>query len=174
MIIFRAEKSGDAEKIHALVANAFGRQEEAELVDQLCADGDALVSLVAVDDESDTIVGHILFSDLPIETGRSLIRGAALAPLAVSPAHQKQGIAGGLVMRGIRDCRALDVVVVVVLGDPSYYKRFGFSSELTQSLESPYGGEAFMAQELKLGVLTDVEGKVIYAEAFSAEAYQPD
>ncbi len=174
MIIFRSEKSGDAEKIHALVANAFGREDEAQLVDRLCADGDALVSLVAVDDETDTIVGHILFSDLPIETGRSLIRGAALAPLAVSPEHQKQGIAGGLVMRGVRDCRAADIEVIVVVGDPSYYKRFGFSSQLTQSLDSPYGGEAFMAQELKSGVLTDVKGKVIYAEAFSDVSYEPD
>jgi putative acetyltransferase len=170
MINFRLEGAGEADKIHDLVHQSFGQVAEAQLVTNLCNDGDALISVVAVDDEDNNIVGHILFSDTPVGTTRNLLRGAAMAPLSVAKTHQGQGIGGGLVMQGLRECRDKGIQVVVVLGAPDYYSRFGFSADIAKDLESPYEGEFFQALEIEPGILNGISGKVLYPNAFSKMA----
>ena len=164
MISFRLEKAGDADKIYNLTRKTYGRLGEATLVEDLCRDGDALVSFVAVKD--DELVGHILISDAPVVDNLNLLRAAALAPLTVSAAYEGQGIGGGLVMHGLRQCRKLRVQVVFVLGDPGYYERFGFSAELAAPFTSPYAGENFQAVELEPGILQKATGDILHAEAF--------
>ena len=164
MIDIRAETSADCGAIATLNNAAFGGEDEAGIVDRLRADGLVIASLVA--EEKREIVGHILFSELPIETGGHLIRGAALAPMAVVPSHQRHGIGSRLVRSGLKACRAQGVELVVVLGHPDYYPRFGFTAELAQHLRAPFSGPVFMALELETGILDGVEGVALYPDAF--------
>jgi putative acetyltransferase len=164
MPVVREEIPEDYEAIRNLNRLAFGGNEEAELVDRLRSTGIVLVSLIAV--ECDEIVGHILFSDLPIETDQGGIDAVSLAPMSVSPKYQRQGIGSGLVRRGLEICRERGKAIVVVLGHPGYYPRFGFSAELAKNLHGPFSGEAWMALELSNGALDNVKGIVRYPEAF--------
>ncbi len=161
----RRETQADFGAIGQVNRQAFGGDAEAELVDALRAEGYARLSLVARLDGR--TVGHILFSDLPIVTPGGTVPALALAPMAVLVAHQRAGIGSALVRRGLDLCRDEGHRIVVVLGHPTYYPRFGFSAELAKPLESPYSGPAFMALELVAGALAGVGGKVEYPPPFS-------
>jgi putative acetyltransferase len=165
VIQIREETAGDVDQIAALLDLAFGGSDESRLVAGLRAGGAAIAALVAVEND-DRILGHILFSELPIETGGEPLRAAALAPLAVLPERQRQGIGSSLIRAGLEACRERGVAAAVVLGDPEYYLRFGFSPEAARNLRAPFSGPAFMALELNPGCLEGVTGPVHYAEAF--------
>src|SRR5690606_1192004 len=111
---------GDAPGVRAVNDEAFGGPAEGDLVEGLRDGGHALVSLVAVDEERAEIVGHILFSRLPIGTEAGTLQGAALAPMAVRTHHQRAGVGSLLVRSGLEACRRSGVDVVVVLGHPAY------------------------------------------------------
>jgi putative acetyltransferase len=164
----RAETPADFDGVREVVRQAFGRDYEASLVDALRSGGYARCALVALIDEQ--IVGHVLFSELPIVGAPSTIPALALAPVAVLPNHQRRGIGSQLIRQGLEDCRKQGERIVVVLGHPSFYPRFGFSSELAMRLESPFSGNpAFMALELVEGALRGLSGTVRYPPPFSAE-----
>jgi len=95
------------------------------------------------------IIGHILFSDLPIEVEQGVIPAASLAPMAVAPEFQRQGIGSALVRRGLELCRERGKSVRGSGWASEYYPRFGFSSELAICLDGPYSsaGAAWMALE---------------------------
>jgi putative acetyltransferase len=151
--------------IHAVHHAAFGRPDEGDLVDNLRVNGDALVSLVAEIDS--VIVGHILFSRMWIRTeGGKLLNAVSLAPVVVLPEHQHRGIGGQLIRHGLELLRDRGEKIVIVLGHPDYYPRFGFSTEKAESLESPFPPEAFMAMELSACALDGVQGTVVYPAAF--------
>jgi putative acetyltransferase len=143
---------------------AFGGLEEADLVDNLRGGEHALISLVAELDAR--VVGHILFSRMWIDTPSGRASAVALAPMAVIPGHQRQGIGALLVQRGLEILRAQGEEIVIVVGHPEFYPRFGFSPERAESLESPFPREAFMAFELRSGALDGVKGSVVYPPAF--------
>jgi putative acetyltransferase len=114
----------------------------------------------------DVIVGHILFSHLPVHAADgSIIRAAALAPMAVLPVHQRTGVGSALVRAGLQACAEGGAQAVIVLGHPEYYPRFGFSAEAARHLHAPFSGPAFMALEITPGVLRG-GGEVRYARAF--------
>jgi putative acetyltransferase len=164
MPVICEETPKDYEAIGNLNRLAFGGNEEAELVDRLRSTGFVVVSLVAI--ENGEIVGHILFSELPIETDQGGIDAVSLAPMAVHPKWQRQGVGSALLWQGLEICRELGKSIVVVLGHPQYYPRFGFSAELAKDLHGPFSGEAWMALELKKGALDNVKGTVRYSKAF--------
>ncbi len=153
----------DFAAIRQIIRHAFGRDDEANLVEQLRADGDVLVELVAANEIA--LTGHILYSPLAIERGGETLRAAALAPVSVLPAFQGQGIGGALIRAGNARCAALGLSAVIVLGHVDYYPRFGFSAAAAESLEAPFSGPHFMALELKPGAL-QTGGRVRYAKAF--------
>lgn len=164
-ILVRAETADDHEAIRTVIRLAFGRDDEADLVDALRDGGYVRASLVA--EVERVVVGHILFSDLPIVSETGAVPALALAPLAVLPEYQRQGIGSQLIRTALDTCRAQGHRIVVVLGHPDFYQKFGFSSELARPLESPFSGKpSFMAAELIRGALKGVTGKVRYASPF--------
>lgn len=126
-IAIRPEKDGDQVAIGRLAAIAFDGvpntdDSVAEITDALRRDGDLFLSLVAEDEQ--TVVGHLPFSPVTITDGSENWFG--LGPISVDPAMQNQGIGFRLIQRGIADMRAMKANGIVVLGDPDYYRRFGF------------------------------------------------
>ncbi len=164
-ILIRPEVPEDADAIARVHREAFNSEAEPRLVAALRDGGFARVSLVA--DVAGSVVGHILFSDLQIVEPRRATPALALAPMAVLSAHQRGGIGSRLVRAGLEAGRAAGHRIVIVLGHPDYYPRFGFSARLAQPLDSPYAGPAFMALELAPGALATVRGKVEYPPPFA-------
>lgn len=164
--LIRPEMPADQVAVEHVNRAAFGQDAEARLVAALHDGGYVRVSLVA--ERAGQVVGHILFSDLPILTATGTVAALALAPMAVLPEYQNGGIGSALVKRGLDECRVHGHRIVIVLGHPRFYRRFGFSPDLAKPLASPYSGEAFMAIELVPGALDGVSGRVEYPPPFSA------
>jgi putative acetyltransferase len=164
----REEAPGDAAAVRHVEAAAFGRDGEADLVDALRADGHVVLSLVAVDGTD--LVGHVLLSRAAIVDGDVRHPCLALAPVAVAPDRQRQGIGARLVESALDLARAHTHRIVVVLGHPSYYPRFGFRPAAPHGIRCPYDvpDDTFMVLGLDDDALADVHGLVEYAPAFSA------
>jgi putative acetyltransferase len=158
--VIRAAEPADQSTIRTVIAAAFRQPDEADLVEALRADGDALLELVAVEDGA--VVGHILFSPLATDNGRRL---AALAPLSVHPGRQKDGLGTALMEEGHRRLARAGVEAVIVLGHPAYYPRAGYSADLARTVTSPFKGPSFMALELIPGALGEPV-TIRYARAF--------
>ncbi len=163
-MIIRNEEPRDVPAIRSINEDAFGRPDEADLIEHLRRDGVVLGSLVA--EVEGQIVGHILFTRMWIDTIAGAVPAVALAPMAVLTEYQRQGIGQRLVRHGLDLLRDGNEAIVIVLGHPDYYPHFGFSVEKARCLESPFPPEAFMAMELIPGALAGVQGKVRYPQAF--------
>ena len=163
-MIIRKEAPADVAAVHRVNELAFGQPAEAKLVDALRTAARPFISLVAEDDGK--IVGHICFTAV---TGVDA-SVAGLAPMAVMPGRQKRGIGSRLVEAGLEECRRAGFTVVVVLGHPEYYPRFGFRPASSFGLRSEYDvpDPVFMAMELSPGAADGVNGLVRYHEAFAA------
>lgn len=161
----RPARPDDMDAITALSDEAFGlafkSNEESRVIRQLHADGDSLVSLVAVaDDES--IVGHIEFFRIVID-GEPLAAG--LGPMSAKPGMQKSGIGSYLVRTGLEELDDLGETLVFVLGHTDYYPRFGFTVEAAKPFTAPWSGPHFMALRLTEGGPTS--GTLTYPKAFT-------
>lgn len=126
----RPERPEDAAVIHALTKAAFdgmpfSDQTEARVIDALRAAGALTLSLVAA--EADEIIGHVAFS--PVTVNRGVAGWYGLGPVSVWPARQRTGIGQALIRDGLRRLRALGAGGCVLLGDPAYYRRFGFERD---------------------------------------------
>jgi predicted N-acetyltransferase YhbS len=168
-IIIRPEHPADIPAIHEVNHLAFCQAEEAVLVDNL-RNSDAFIpalSLVAVLD--DKIVGHILFTKIKINDAPGNAHDSlALAPMAVRPEFQNQGIGGQLIRYGLKQAKALGHASVIVLGYEHYYPKFGFSPAEKWNIRAPFEtpSTAFMGIELQENALKNVSGTVEYAKAF--------
>ena len=164
-IVVREERPADVAAVRAVVTRAFGRPDEAYLVELLRAAGKALVSLVA--ERDGRVAGHVLFSPVALDGAPP---ASGLAPLAVLPDAQRQGLGAALVLAGLARCRAAGHAFVVVLGDPDYYGRFGFVAAERHGLASEYDAPpgAFQVIELVPGTLGANPGVVRYAPEFAA------
>ena len=158
-MIIRAEASCDRAAIHDVVRAAFGRTSEAALVDWLRADGDGVVSLVAVDDAS--IIGHVMLSRM-----NAPFPALGLAPVSVRPDRQKSGVGSSLVLEALARARQGRFEAVFVLGDPGFYGRFGFRSGPASGFTSPYAGPYLMVLPMESD-LTATTGRIDYASAFA-------
>ncbi len=164
----RAETPRDSAAVYEVNRAAFGRPHEAALVDALREAGAPLVSMVAVED--DTVVGHILFSPVSVEPeSPNEFCAVGLAPLAVLPARQRRGVGSALMQSGIEECRRRGYDAIFVLGDPAYYRRFGFAPAAAKELRCgfPVPEEAFMVAESRPGALNGVRGLVRHRPEFN-------
>ena len=164
-MIIRNENIEDQEAVREINLNAFPTDVEATLVDKLRSSMDT-ISLVAI--QEDKVVGHILFSPLTIENDEETFEALILAPIAVLPEYQKQGIGSKLVENGIIECRNQDHSLIVLVGHPEYYPRFGFISAEQNGIEHPFEvpEDVFMVYELVPGALKKVNGVLKYSEPF--------
>ncbi len=159
----RPEKPGDEAAIAAVVSAAFGGEQEADLVTRLRENGDLVLSLVVED--GDRIVAYVAFSRVWIEYDGTRTPGIGLAPVAVLPEAQRKGTARALIGAGHLRLKLLGETIVFVLGDPDYYKRFGFSHELATPFTCVYQSEHLQA--LRLSPDAPTSGEVIYSAAFA-------
>ncbi len=167
MLIIRESIDRDLPGLFKVGREAFGDDEGPEIVELvagLLADPTAkpLLSLVAVSDEK--IVGHILFTRAKI-AANEIVTVSILAPLAVAPHLQKQGIGGRLIKEGLKKLSESGTDLVFVLGHPEYYPRYGFIPADLPGFEAPYPipeevAGAWMVQELKPGRMNRLKGKV--------------
>jgi len=161
--MIRYARETDHAAIEDVLRAAFGRGEEAALARRLRADEDVLFELVAVEDG--TVAGHLLMSRLWADSAGLY---AALAPLSVAPARQGGGLGSALVRAALENARDFGCHGVLVLGDPGYYGRFGFSAEHAREVTSPYRGLAAF-QGLPLEEFAFAKPlTTIYPDAFGA------
>ena len=166
-ITVRPEQPEDADQVRRVNEVAFGRPHEAALVDAVRGSADTL-SLVAVLGQQ--VVGNILFTAVWIERTDRTTAAVGLGPMAVLPEHQRRGVGSDLVRAGLDACRRLGHAVVVVLGHPDYYPRFGFvpADENGIRYEHAVPSEAFMVLELRTGAVARSGGVVRYRPEFAA------
>ncbi|KUG07205.1 GNAT family N-acetyltransferase [Solirubrum puertoriconensis] len=165
----RPEMPADKEAVFEVNKHAFNRPDEALLVDALRQSPAFVPGLSLVAEAAGQVVGHILFTIIKIEQpGREPITSLALAPMAVLPEWQGEGLGTQLVQRGLEQARALGYRSVIVLGHERYYPRFGFRPAQEWGLSAPFAvpAAAFMALELVTGGLAGVQGVVRYAPEF--------
>jgi len=162
MTRIRLEESKDWPAIYAIYDAAFAQTAEADLVRDMASDGDLILSLLAYDGKP---AGHIAYSRLTLHETPS-VRACVLAPLAVPPAFQSKGIGTALVRQSLQRLRDDGYDLVVVLGEPSYYGRFGFDPKLAERLKTPYDGPYLQALALS-DKGNGAYGPVAYARAFA-------
>lgn len=140
-MFIRREIEADARVIRALHAAAFDKPElggrepvEAQLVDELRADGYIVPALSLVAVEDDAIVGHVVCSRARVEDEWI---GLGLGPIGILPAHQHRGVGSALMHAVIAAADALDYPMIVLLGEPAYYRRFGFEASTDHGLLAP-------------------------------------
>jgi len=166
----RPEQPLDLDQIHDLHREAFGRRDEAELVDAIRSGPDFIPELSLVAAAADgSVLGHVLVSRIGFEEREFVIRGDVLsmAPLAVLPPHSGRGIASALTAQALAEADGRDEPFVFVLGSPAFYARFGFVAAIDYEIESPYAGagRAFQVRPKPDGP-APVAGTVYYPRMF--------
>ena len=166
MVEVRAATPGDLDAIRRIHLAAFPTAVEADLVEKLVHQGDAVVSLVASD--RGKLVGHILFSRMQAQCDGRAIDALGLAPVAVLPDRQREGIGSALIQAGLSEARVVGAEIVFVLGEPVFYGRFGFDAAMAAPFASAYAGPYLQVKALSPEFIPPSDGSADYAAAFGA------
>jgi putative acetyltransferase len=156
--MIRPERADDAALIRDILIAAFSGAAEADLVERLRHNDDLALALVAENS------GYIAFPNLTVEENGTTHGVVGLAPVAVTPAHQRRGIGGALIRKGHRLLAAQGTSLSFVLGDPDYYTRFGYDLAAAEPFDCAYAGPHFMA--LRLRENAPQAGTIRYPAAF--------
>ncbi|MBD2501295.1 GNAT family N-acetyltransferase [Anabaena azotica] len=162
----RCETPADYLAISQVNNLAFGRENEAQLIAAIRLSEFYIPELSLIAEIDNIIVGQILFSYIELVSEEKL-KALSLAPIAVHPQFQKQGIGSALIQAGLTKAEARGESLVIVLGDPQFYSRFGFIPSINYGIASPFPvpDEVFMVKPLQ-SYQTKYQGKVIYPPAF--------
>lgn len=164
--VVEPETRRDANAVRTLLLNSFETSAEADLVERLHRDGDMVLAMVATvaTDSGRQLIGYAAFPRLRIEDKGKEFAAVGLAPLAVAMSYRRQGVGTDLVDGGLRNLAVRRESLVFVLGDPAYYRRFGFKKKTAQPFTCAYSGPHFMA--LQLADTAPRAGVVRYPAAF--------
>ncbi len=169
-MFIRETTLSDLDAILAVERAAFDKEDVAGLTRDLLRDPTAMpmISLLAFD--GDRPVGHILFTSARLEPSAPSATLSILAPLAVIPEEQGKGIGSALIEYGLRLLSDAGFGLVFVLGHPDYYPRHGFAPAGCLGFDAPYpipakDADAWMVRELRPGLIGNLRGTVLCAEA---------
>jgi putative acetyltransferase len=171
LMLIRRERPDDAPEVRALHLAAFARPDlsgteapEARLVDGLRDDGDVVPELSLVAEVDGRVVGHVVCSQANIDGRPSL----GLGPIGVQPDRQRSGVGTALMHAVIAAADALNAPMIVLLGDPTFYHRFGFEPAADHGITPPqhWGREYFMVRRLSAWSPQE-RGTFHYAPAFA-------
>ena len=167
MITIRQEQPQDLKTIREVNRRAFAQTQEADLVDKLRQNYHNLLSLVAV--IQNEVVGHILFTPVTIESAARTVRGMGLAPMAVLPEYQRQGIGSKLVRSGIEQLKKRQCPFIIVLGHAEYYPQFDFEPASRYGIRSEWQVEdgVFMILPLNESEMQGISGVARYSPEFA-------
>jgi putative acetyltransferase len=156
----RDARPQDHAAIAELNTKAFGRPDEARIVERLRAEGDVMMELVA--EVEGQVIGHVVFYQLRV-FGKLAAMG--LGPMCVDPWIQREGIGKGMLSHGLAFLRDSGVSLIFVLGHPEYYPKFGFNTAATADFQGPFSGNpAFMALRMRYG--PPMSGRLLFPDAF--------
>ena len=177
MLDMRIRESTEADLNDVLFVEreAFHSHKEADLTRDMLSDPTAEPRLSLLAYINNQPAGHILFTSAHIDAAPNSVV-SNLAPLAVVPRFQKQGVGGNLIAEGLKLLTKAKVDLVFVLGHPTYYPRYGFAPAGKQGFEAPFpilekDADAWMVQELKPGVIGSVKGRVVCCDALMKEEH---
>ena len=167
--VIRPEMIGDYASISKVNDLAFSQKNEGRLILALRKTREFIPELSLVAVVGGRVVGHILFYPTKIKSNDASYGSLSLAPMAVLPEYQKQGIGSRLVEEGLKKARRLGFKSVIVLGHAAYYPRFGFEPAGKWSIRPPFEvpDDVFMALELVKDGLKDIQGTVEYPPEFN-------
>ena len=161
MIVVRHEAPEDYAAIRGVLLDSFEGSDEADLIEELRRGPDLVLALVAED--RGEIVGHVAFSRIRVEDGEATHRAVALAPLAVRPESRNLGVATQLIREGHACLAALGETLSIVLGEPDFYRRFGYSRDKAVDFDSDYQSRYLLAATFGAA---PASGQLIYAAPF--------
>jgi len=157
--MIREAQESDLEEVFNLIHSAFGNRAESDLVKQLISDGDVLINLLV--ESSNIIIGNVVVSKITMEPDLGLFCGG-VAPVSVLPDQQSSGVGSRLMTAAINESKKMGIDALFLLGDPNYYKRFGF---VVSTLKNDYSVENFQELSLTKDCLVNIKSKVTYANA---------
>lgn len=166
-LIIRPETPEDYPAIAEVNRLAFGQDNEAQLVEAIRASDRFVLGLSLVAEQAGAIVGHVLLSqvDLVGDRTRAIL---CLAPLAVHPTHQNRGIGSALVEAGLVAAEASGAPLVVVLGHPKFYPRFGFEPSASYGIQQPFTVSPGASMVKRLShYQPDYQGTIAYPASFA-------
>lgn len=166
--VIRPERPADAAAIGAVHVAAFGgRPNEAALVAEIRASPGFVPELSLVAEADGAVIGHAMLSRVEVRDGGARHGALVLAPVAVAPSWQRRGVGGALVRRALADAQDHGHRVVVLLGAPGYYRRFGFEPSAGPGIRQPFPiGDASQVVFLDRSARGEVQGTVAYPEPF--------
>lgn len=169
-IIIRTETKDDYNQVRDVNFQAFGnREDEAKLVDRIRLSESFVPNLSIIAEQNNEIIGHIMMSKAEVFDTDDVHEVIVLAPIAVKPGHQKQGIGKQLILEAFKRCKELGYYIVMLIGHPTYYPKFGFKPARPFGLELKQfevPDDVFMVCELKSNELSHVKGELKYPKAF--------
>ncbi|MFC3745587.1 GNAT family N-acetyltransferase [Paenibacillus sp. GCM10012306] len=174
MMQIKTETVQDYRQVYDLNVVAFeNREDEARLVERIRSSEGSIpeLSIVAIQDEGESanVIGHVLFSKASVIDRDIEHPVIVLAPVAVHPDSQRQGVGQALIREGLRRCQALDYGLVLLIGHPSYYPKLGFKPARPYGLELKQfevPDDVFMVHECIEGRLAAVKGELRYPAVF--------
>ncbi|MFI5487806.1 GNAT family N-acetyltransferase [Micromonospora echinaurantiaca] len=173
----RPEDPADIGPIHRVLAAAFARPDvatppEVGLVDELRGSDAWLPELAMVAEYGGEVVGYALLTRVRVRSDEHTAPALALGPVAVAPHRQRIGLGTAVVQAALDAATELGERLVVVLGAPAYYRRFGFARGDRMGLTSPWSGLGEPWQALVLPPSTSGDGppptgEVLFPAAWS-------